>query len=131
MYAHDSFHTLTLSGQLGLVCLSLLLSAVLLFIAWWAMARRGPIARVGIAASLFYAFIWLSPQAYYTYYLTLFDDLPWQNVIKPPPPFWAFVDLLTFQDAATLSAHSQGLLGWMLLVTAAATPHLRRIRRRL
>ena len=125
MYPDDSFHTLTLPGQLGLVCVSLALSAILLFIAWRAMARRGPMARAGIAVILFYLFVWLSPQAYYAYYLTVFDGLIWQNVIKRPPTLWSLFDILGFQGHMSLSAHSKGLLGWALIAMAFVAPRFR------
>jgi len=122
MYTHDSFHTLTWPGQLGLISLSLILAAALLFIAWLMMARMTTIPRIGIAASLFYLFAWLSPQIYYTYYLTLFDKLPWQIVIKTPPTPWPLIELLAFQGPATLSAHSLALLGWTLIASILAVP---------
>jgi len=97
------------------------LAAILLFTAWRMMALRGPAARAGIAMSLFYLFVWLSPQAYYAYYLTVFDSLIWQNVIKPPPLGSVF-EILTFQGPATLSAHFKGLLGWALIMVALVVP---------
>ena len=132
MYANDSFHTLTLAGQIGLVALSLTFAATTLFTAWWMMAKaleKTPgktkftfMARLAIAASFFYLFVWLSPQLYYTYYLLLFDDLPWQLVIKAPPAPRPLVDLLAFQGPTTLSAHTKGVLGWLLFVIAIASP---------
>ena len=122
MYAHDSFHTLTLLGKLGLVSLSLVLTAAIMLGAWRAMARVSVIPRIGVAVSLFYFFVWLSPQIYYGYYLILFDNLPLQIVIKAPPNPTQLIELLAFQGAATLSAHSLALLGWALITAVLVVP---------
>lgn len=119
MYRGDSFHTLSGMGQVGLILLSGVLSLVLLGLAWRLMRGRYWALRFGIALLLFFGFVWLSPQVYYTYYLTLFDGLPWQVVVKDPPGPQALAALLTFQGPGSLSAHSQGALGWLLLVMAA------------
>ncbi len=118
MYADDSFHTLSLTGRIGLVCLSLGLAALILWLAWRGTARVGLAARLLIVGALFFSFVWLSPQVYYTYYLILFDGLPWQVVINTPPGPASLLDLLTFREAATLSAHAQGMLGWALIAMA-------------
>lgn len=122
MYREDSFHTLSGAGQIGLVILSIALSAALLWMGWRLMAGRGLAVRVVIALVLFFGFVWLSPQAYYTYYLTLFDGLPWQNVVKSPPDPGSLLLLLSFQGPQTLSAHSLGGLGWALIAMAALRP---------
>jgi len=130
MYADDSFHTLTRPEQFGLIVLSATLAAVLLVASWRTMTKRRAITRAAIAACLFYLFVWLSPQAYYAYYLILFDGLIWQNVIKPPPPLWSILEILTFQGPVTLSAHFKGLLGWALTILALVTPRLEQDRGR-
>lgn len=130
MYANDSFHTLTPLGQFGLALLSLGLTAVVLFAAWRFMGQRATAVRLALGVGLFYGFVWLSPQIYYGYYLMLFEGLPWQNVLKPPPGPLSLLVLIAFQGSATLSAHALGLLGWSLIAMALAKPHLHRLRKR-
>lgn len=118
MYDGDSFYTLTAIGRTGLVILSITLTAALLWLASMLMKRLSLPFRVVVALILFFAFVWLSPQIYYTYYMTLFDGLPWQIVVKDPPSLRRLFGLLTFSGQANLSAHSQGVLGWLLLALA-------------
>ena len=119
MYAEDSFHTLSLAGRIGLAVLSLALAGVLNLASWRIALRLGPAAGVAFAFLLFFLFVWLSPQAYYFYYMTLFEGLPWQTVIKAPPSPLKLLKLLAFQGEATLSAHGKGLLAWCLVLAAA------------
>lgn len=118
MYAEDSFHTLSLASQIGLVVLSLLLAGLLIFASWRLALRRRLAARIAFAVLLLFLFVWLSPQVYYLYYLALFDGLPWQIVIKLPPSPVELLGFLTFQGDATLSAHGKGLLGWCMILAA-------------
>lgn len=119
MYAEDSFHTLNLAGRIGLVALSLGLAGLLVFASWRTAQRLGPAVGVAFACLLFFLFVWLSPQVYYFYYMTLFESLPWQTVIKLPPSPLKLLKLFAFQDEATLSAHGKGLLAWCLVLAAA------------
>ena len=118
MYAGDSFFTLGWLSGAGLL-------AVTGGLVWltWRLARRlargGLVRRVAVAAGLFWAFLWLSPQIYYLYYQVIFDDLPWQWVIGWPPGPERVGRLLAFSGAATLSAHGKGALGWALILGAA------------
>lgn len=82
-------------------------------------------ARIGVAVFIMWVFIWLSPQAYYLYDLTVFDALPWQIVIRNPPEFHAIVEHLTFSGPATLASHAKGALAWLLVLYAAAGPLIR------
>ena len=116
MYAEDSFFTLTGFGQFSVACLSTLLGAAILAVAWRLMAGRAWPIRLLVACGLFYAFIWLAPQVYYTLYIFLLDGLPWQNVIQSPPTPIDVFSLLTFSDRANLSFHAQALLGWTLVL---------------
>ena len=119
MYAEDSFHTLSGIGQIGLVAVSVLLSIAVLWLLWWLARGKPLLVRMALALLMFFAFVWLSPQVYYTYYLTLFDGLPRQVVVKSPPDPSSLLALLSFTGSDTLSAHSQGVLGWLMLVLAA------------
>ena len=118
MYDADSFHPLTLWGQIGLAFVSLLLSAVALGFTWLLVQRRPLIMRVPVWLVVFITFVWASPQGYYTYYRLIFDGLPAQSVIKAPPPPQELLALLTFTGPVTLAAHSVGVLGWLMFVVA-------------
>ena len=116
MYQQDSFFDLTLWGQVGLVCISLTLFA-LMVIASGLLLRNLPIwARVLGALVLFAFFVWASPQVYYMYYRVLIPDLPLQWVVKLPPEPFKAPQMLIFQYRNNLSAHGQGVLGWGMLL---------------
>jgi vacuolar-type H+-ATPase subunit I/STV1 len=110
-YDGDSFFTLSTAGQIGLAALSVALFAGALAVVW-----RWP--RIWMALLVFWLFLWLSPQVYYLYYQMIFDDLPWQIVVKTPPGPGKIAQLLFFFDRPTLSAHSKGVLGWALIAMA-------------
>ncbi|WP_415921462.1 hypothetical protein [Tateyamaria sp. SN6-1] len=118
MYDGDSFFTLGVAGQIGLAIVSLGMAAATLGITRLMTFHRPWILRPFIWAVLFISFIWLSPQGYYTFYRLIFDDLPAQSVIKAPPRPEELVAFMTFTGDATLSAHSVGVLGWLMLVVA-------------
>ncbi|MEP3845531.1 MAG: hypothetical protein ABJM43_09340 [Paracoccaceae bacterium] len=116
MYSQDSFFDLTLWGQLGLACLSIALFSLMVFISWATLRRRSIWTRIIGALILFGVFVWASPQVYYMYYRMIFPDLPMQWVIwHLREPFKA-LQMLVFQYRPNLSAHSQGILGWVIFV---------------
>lgn len=116
MYAGDPFFSLTLIGRTGLIVLSLLLAAFTMsaFVRCARQLRRP--ARLLLALLVLWVFVWLSPQAYYLYYMILIDGLPLQNVVQPPPGPFEIIGLLSFSGKASLAHHSQGLLGWALIL---------------
>ncbi len=116
MYAQDSFFDLSLWGRAGLLCLSATLFILFLFLArlLYRIPRLWP--RILGSLLLFWIFVWVSPQIYYQYYHLLFEFLPDQWVIGWPPGPIKPLQFLTFQGPQNLSAHSQGVLGWCLLV---------------
>lgn len=117
MYAEDSFHTLSVSGQIGLIVLSLALFRITISINR-RVTRRVPIpAQIISAVAALWLFVWLSPQIYYLYYLTIFEGLPFQNVIRQPPSPMVILRLITFLGDATLSAQAQGALFWALVAS--------------
>ena len=124
MYANDSFFDLTPLGQIGLAALSFTLFGLTLGLAWFAMRRRGLPVRILLAVVFFVGFLWLAPQIYYTYYIALIEDLPWQIVIKYPPGPATLFDLLRFGARPSMADHSRGLLGWVLLIMAVL-PYIR------
>jgi len=116
VYDGDSFFTLNLAGQAGLIVLSAFLSACAIWAAWRIGQDRSIFTRILIALAAFYLFTWLSPQIYYGYYLIIFDGLPLQIVIQSPPSPDEVARLLSFQAKASLSDHSKGALGWLLIL---------------
>ncbi|MEM9276967.1 MAG: hypothetical protein AAGA76_00170 [Pseudomonadota bacterium] len=116
MYNQDSFFDLSQWGQVGLVCISTTLFIVMLFAARSLLAKRAVWIKIPAALFLLWLFVWLSPQVYYMYYRMIFPDLPLQWVIWPPESPVVALQYLFFQGPHNLSAHSQGLLGWSLIV---------------
>ncbi|MEL6647645.1 MAG: hypothetical protein AAFQ05_08065 [Pseudomonadota bacterium] len=115
MYDQDSFFDLTPLGQLGLACLSVLLFVAMVYATWRLLrARTGLLKPLG-ALILFYGFVWVSPQIYFQYFHLLFEFLPDQWVIFPPPDPVDALALLTFSGPHSLSAHGQGVMGWMMI----------------
>lgn len=118
MYDGDSFFTLSVPGQIGLVCISLVLAVLTLGVTRLLTFHRPYILRPFIWAVVFISFVWLSPQGYYTYYRLIFDGLPAQSVIQDPPRPEVLLAFMTFTGRQTLSAHGIGILGWLMLVVA-------------
>lgn len=116
VYDGDSFFTLSLAGQAGLIVLSTFLSACAIWAGWRISQDRRIFTRILIALAALYLFAWLSPQIYYGYYLIIFDGLPLQIVVQSPPPPGEVARLLSFQANSTLSDHSKGALGWLLIL---------------
>ncbi len=116
LYDGDSFFTLSALQQVGLLAVTLVLSGAVLAIV--ARASRPLPVFVGmlLGCLIFYIFVWLSPQAYYAYYLQIFDSLPLQWVVGLPPGPELPLRLLSFTSDQNLSAHGQGLLGWLLIL---------------
>lgn len=116
MYSEDSFYTLGTYGRLAVIAVSLGMFAVLLALGYvLAKARKG-VVRIAIGMFLFWIFVWLSPQVYYTLYQFLFEGLPRQWVVGNPPMADELVRLIIFSDRQTLSAHGQGVLFWALML---------------
>jgi len=115
MYNQDSFFTLTIPGQVGLLGLSLVLFGALI----WGMTciRAAWYLKLVIAVVGFFCFAWFSPQVYYTYYLLLFDGLPIQLVIGSPPSINDIFRLMTFRGQQNLSSHGQGILAWGMIIS--------------
>jgi hypothetical protein len=124
MYAEDSFFTLTIEARLGLVLLSSMLGGLALIFLWRIVDSRNLVVRLILSVVCFTAFVWLTPQIYYVYYLAIFDALSWQVVIDWPPPASELIDLLLFRDRQNLSFHARGALGWTMLVLAVIKPHV-------
>ncbi len=117
MYRDDSFFTLGLLEAAGLLVVTALL--VLGVLALARRLRRGRLGRRLVAAAgLFWLFLWLSPQVYYAYYQLILDGLPVQIVIGWPPGAETVLRRLAVAGPATLAAHGQGVLGWVLVVGA-------------
>ena len=125
MYDQDTFFELTKFAQAGLAALSVLLGLFFIYLAnliFKAMPRLGWSAglalRLGIAVTLLWLFLWLSPQVYYLYYQAIFDDLPWQIVVMAPPSITETGQVLFFQGKNSLAEHSKAILGWAIIIGA-------------
>ena len=116
MYAGDSFFTLTLPGQAGLVLLSLLLGGGMLWAHWRLPLYMPLILRMGIGLVGFFAFEWLSVQVYYQYYRLIFDGLPAQWVADLLRTLGTALPILSFSGDQSLSAHARGILGWAMVL---------------
>ena len=115
MYHGDTFFHLSIPGQIGLALLSGFLALVTLWCFIKISSRFGALVKVLPAFVLLWLFTWLSPQVYYTYYWLTFEALPLQNVIQYPPGIGTLIKLITFSGDGTLSAHSKGLLFWLMV----------------
>ncbi|MGB0410285.1 MAG: hypothetical protein ACPGFA_01750 [Pikeienuella sp.] len=120
MYDGDSFFTLGIGGQIGLVIVTIILSiATIMLTHRVAIMIRWKVWAVVSALTLFWLFVWLSPQVYYLYYQMIFTGLPWQVVVSwPPPAGETLVDMILFRGEATLSNHGKGALFWIMAATA-------------
>ena len=118
MYDGDSFFSLTMAARFGLVFLSFGLAALTAVAFIKITCRMAWPVRLLLAPVFLWAFVWLSPQIFYLYYMALFDHLPLQNVVQSPPRPLQIMHLFSFAGKAALSQHVTGLLGWGLVVLA-------------
>ena len=116
MYVGDPFFSPTMAGRTGLIVLSLVLAASVVAVFIRSVSPLPTLVRLLLALLVFWAFVWLSPQVYYLYYLMLFDGLPLQIVVQTPPGPSELAGLLSFTGIASLARHSQGVLGWALIL---------------
>lgn len=116
-YGEDSFFTLGWGGRIGVLAISVGLAGLCLWASYVFIARLDRVWRVLVALAGFWAFVWLSPQVYYMFYLVIFDGLPLQWVGKVPSPA-RILGLMTFSDRPALSEHGQGALGWAMVAAA-------------
>ena len=118
MYDSDSFFSMTMAARIGLLLLSFGLAALTAAAFIKMTCRMAWPVRLLLAPVYLWIFVWLSPQVYYLYYMTLFDHLPLQNVVQSPPRPLQIMHLFSFAGKAALSQHVTGLLGWGLVVLA-------------
>ncbi len=116
MYLQDSFFDLSPWGRVGLIVISTCLFLFTAFITRVFLDKKSVWLSLLGSLGIFVLFVCLSPQIYYMYYRILIDGLPLQWVIKPLEAPLAALKYITFQGPKNLSAHSQGLLGWFLIV---------------
>lgn len=125
MYESDTFFNLSILGRVGLGALSITLFAITVA-AFYLVAKRMSLVTGIVTAMVFlWAFIWLSPQIYYLYYILLFDGLPLQNVIHTPPNAQEILTIMTFTSDAWLSAHAKAVLGWVMILLSFWVAHRR------
>lgn len=118
MFSGDSFFTLSLLERAGLLALSLFLSIACILAVFFVSRRK--LARIALALVLFVLFVWVSPQIYYFYYIAIFDEIPWQIVIKRLPAPGDLFRMIFFADLNTLSEISQGMLFWVMVAVGFA-----------
>lgn len=118
MYEGDTFFNLSPMGRTGLALLSIGLTIAVLGAFWKWSIRFGPVVKLLSAIAFFWLFVWLSPQAYYFYYLLIFDGLPLQSVVQSPPAPSEILALISFTGPQNLSAHGKGILFWLLILIA-------------
>ena len=124
MYGNDTFFHLSAHGQIGLALISGGLGIITLWIYLHFSSRFGLFVKVLTAFMLLWAFSWLTPQIYYLYYWLIFGNLPMQWVLQVPDSPLNILQLAFFGGPATLSAHSKGILFWMMIV-AGFFQHIR------
>ena len=115
IYEFDSFFSLTPWERVGLFAVSLAFAAMCAGVVWMVCRGRVWPMRVVIALLVVWVFVWVSPQGYYAYYRMIFEDLPPRLVIPEVPTPWDMIGHMTFTGRATLSSHTKGILGWMLV----------------
>ena len=126
MYENDTFFHLSLTGQIGLVVISILLGAITLWGTWWLTRHRRIVTRTLAALGVVTVFEWLAPQIHYLWYMAVIDGLPLQWVIPAYPRPVSAWEVLGFQLPASLSAHGRAALGWAIVAVALAAPWIRR-----
>ena len=126
MYSGDTFFHLTLAGQIGLVICSAVMALLTIWMFTKVSSRFGVLVKVILAIIFLWAFVWLSPQLHYVYYMQLFDGLPLQNVVQTPPHPSEIFRLATFSANANLSDHSKGILFWLMIVIGLWKSYSRR-----
>lgn len=118
MYNQDTFFHLSMSGRIGLVLLSIMIGGMLIALHWWLTRQLRIRFKILLALVFIWAFIWISPQIYYFYYIQIIDNLPLQNVIQFPPSIIELFQTLTFTGQSNLSNHSKGILFWAMVIIA-------------
>ena len=118
MYSKDTFFHLSFYGQIGLLILSLVVSAITIWLFWKTSKRFKLPIKLILAIAFIWIFIWLSPQVYYLYYIQIIEGLPLQNVIQWPPSIFEILHTLTFTGKSNLSNHSKGLMFWVMMLIA-------------
>lgn len=118
MYSEDTFFHLTIQGRVGLVILSLVLFAFTIGLFWKISSRYNLLVKVLCAIVFIWLFIWVSPQIYYLYYIQIFNDLPYQNVIQKPPSPLEVLKTITFFANSSLSNHAKGIVFWAMMLIA-------------
>jgi len=123
MYDQDTFFHLSMIARTGLALLSLGLAMLMIWLTI-RMFKKNLLEnaslditlRLVFSVTLFWLFLWLSPQVYYLYYQVVIDDLPWQNVISTPTSLNDLIAVLFLQNPPSFSHHSKAALGWLIIL---------------
>jgi hypothetical protein len=121
-YANDSLWTLGWGGRIGVVAISLIgLAGIFTVLAFKsrALGQSSPWVTIPldiIAGMLIYLLaLWLSPQVFYTFYQTIFTDLPVQIVIKSPFDLNRLQQILIPVKDGSLANHLASIGFWAVL----------------
>jgi len=125
-YNGDSFHTLGYWQRIGLVALTAVALLTVAALSWCLTVylqrwQAYPIAVVAPLDILFtVVFYWLilsaAPQLFYVYYWNIIPGLPVQWVLKAFIPLAEFLSLFKLSYTDSLSDHTAGAAGWVLLL---------------
>lgn len=118
MSGAESFYALTPLGRIGLLTLSVALCVAMIFLTRVIVTGWPLIARVMLSLILLWAFIWLSPQVFFSFYSLFFDEVPKGWVVKGPPPIGMAIRVITFTGPADVMHHAQGALGILMVFSA-------------
>ena len=118
MYGSALFSSLSLYGQIGLLILSVVLFVLAVAVTRVIVTGWPAVVRLMLALIVLWCFMWLSPQAYYSYYSLLSDDMPQKWVIASPPPLGLTLRVITFSGPPDLIHHAYGALGLLLMGSA-------------
>ena len=128
----DSFHSLSMNGQIGLLLLTASLAAG---IAWFtshicdkrllgwvnidktitAGGAAGLALKLGSALIVMMVLLSLSPQIYYQFYQLIIPGLPAQWVIQPERTASMMIERLTFSGTTTYASAFTGIVLWTVL----------------
>jgi len=129
-YPGDSFHTLSTSAAAGLIFLSSFLCLFVLLTSWVITAAiihriAHKTKRFGVAffifdivttLSIYLVSLIFAPQIYYTYYQSIFQNLPTQSVVRWITPE-SMLEILKLPLGASTSDHLAGVTAWVLVTT--------------
>ncbi len=134
-YPGDSFATLSLFGQAGVILISTLGLAGIYAICAAKSRRllrdqetRAVLALLDcfVSVVIFGLVYAISPQIFYTFYQVIFPELPNQTVLRLPLAIEQFREALALRPDGSLSSHLAGI-GWLGIVPFTLWFHARKV----